>query len=74
MILNYISEEYSPNFNINNFCNMLNIMSSLGFNKELCDSIYNIYKPENNYFDFELIDTITPELVLKYRKIKNAKK
>lgn len=67
MLLNFISGEYTPNISISRFCNILNDLSSVGFNKELLDAIYNIYLPKDNYLDFELIDTITPELVLKYK-------
>ena len=74
MLLNFITEEYSPNFNKKKFCETLNILYHVGFDKELCDSIYNIYSSDDNYFYSEYLNSITPELVLKYREIKNAKK
>ena len=74
MLLNFITEEYSPNFNKKKFCETLNILYHVGFDKELCDSIYNIYSTKENYFYNYYLDTITPELILKYREIKNAKK
>ena len=73
ILLNYLTKEYSPNFNKNDFCEILNIMLSVGFEKELCDAIFNIYKVDDNYFDFDYINAITPKLVLDFRK-KYAKK
>ncbi len=74
ILLNFLTEEYSPDMNKTNFCNTLTMLSQAGFNKELLDSIFNIYKTTNNYFDFELLETINPKLILKYREIKNVKK
>ena len=74
MLLNFITGEYSPNFNKKKFCETLNILHHVGFSKSLCDSIYNIYSIDNNYFYREYLDSITPELILKFRKIKNVKK
>ena len=74
MILNMITEEYVPNMTISDFCSNLNILNDVGLNKELLDSIFAIYLPKENYLDFELVETINPKLILKYREIKNAKK
>lgn len=74
ILLNFLTEEYSPDINKTNFVKNINILSHVGFDKKLLDSIFNIYLPTDNFLDFELIDSITPNLVLKYREIKNAKK
>ena len=74
LLLNYLTNDYSPDFNKHNFCETLNIMISSGFEKELCDDIFNIYTPNDNKLDCDLIDTISPKLVLKFREIKKAKK
>lgn len=74
MLLNLISGEYSPDMSISNFCNMLNDLKSIGFESELLDIIFTIYLPKDNYFDFDLIDSIDPKLIYKYREIKNVKK
>ena len=68
LILNVITEEYSPNLSTKEFCKILNNLASVGFNRELLDTIFNIYKKSDNYFDYNLIDTITPKLVLKYKE------
>ena len=44
------------------------VLNSVGFNRELLDTIFNIYKKSDNYFDYNLVDTITPKLVLKYKE------
>lgn len=69
MILNLITDYYSPNMNTHEFCETLNILSSSGFNKDLLDSIYNIYSKNDNYFDYDLVDTITPYLFNKYKRL-----
>lgn len=74
ILLNFLTDEYSPNISSKEFLDILNILYYIGFNKELLDSIYNIYSIEDNYFNYELIDTITPNLVLKFKEIKNVKK
>ena len=74
ILLNFITEEYTPNISISEFCNTLNLLNDIGFNKELLDSIFNVYLPKNNYFNFELLNTLSPKLILKYREIKNVKK
>lgn len=74
MLLNLVSDEYSPDMSISNFCTMLNMLKDIGFERELLDSIFTIYLPKDNYLDFELVDTITPKLIYKYREIKNVKK
>lgn len=68
LILNVITEEYSPNLSTKEFCNILNNLASVGFNRELLDTIFNIYKKSDNYFDYNLVDTITPKLVLKCKE------
>lgn len=70
MLLNFISGEYTPDISSTRFYDILNDLSSVGFNKELLDTIFNIYLPKDNYLDFDLINTITPELVLKYKNKK----
>ena len=74
LLLNYITGDYVPDSNISEFCNYLNMLCDSGFDKELCDSIFNIYNPKNNYFDYNYLETITPKKILKFREIKNAKK
>lgn len=74
ILLNFLTEEYSPDMDKTNFCNNLTMLSQAGFNRELLDAIFNIYKTTDNYFDFEILKTIEPKLILKYREIKNAKK
>ena len=75
ILINYITQKYSPDFSKNEFCETLNIMSSVGFEKEICDAIYNIYKTSDNYFDLDFFKSITPKLILKYREVsKNNKK
>lgn len=74
IILNMITDEYTPNMTISEFCECLNILKDIGFEKELLDSIYNIYLPKDNYFNYELLNTIEPKLILKYREIKKVKK
>ena len=49
------------------------VLNSVGFNRELLDTIFNIYKKSDNYFDYNLVDTITPKLVLKYKEKKVKK-
>ena len=68
MILNLITDEYSPNMSISYFCKILNVLSDVGFEKELLDSIFNIYLPKDNYLDFNLINSINSKLSLKYRE------
>lgn len=68
LILNVITEEYSPDLSTKEFYNILNNLASVGFNRELLDTIFNIYKKSDNYFDYNLVDTITPKLVLKYKE------
>lgn len=68
MLLNLITEEYSPDFSIKVFCNVLNKLKNVGFNTELLDSIYNIYSLSDNYFDYDLLNSIDSKLILKYRE------
>ena len=74
MLLNLITLDYSPNLNTKDFCETLNILYHVGFDKNLCDAIYNIYLPNDNYFDSKYLDLVTPELILKYRELKKVKK
>ncbi len=74
MLLNLITGEYSPDMSIKDFCNILNKLNDLGFNKALLDSIYNIYLPKDNMFDYYLLNTITTKLVLKYKEIYNRER
>lgn len=74
MLLNFLTNKYSPDMCSKEFLDTLNILYSVGFNKKLLDSIYNIYSTKDNFFNYELIDTITPNLVLKFKEIKNVKK
>ena len=68
MLLNLITEEYSPDFSTKVFCNVLNKLNDAGFNTELLDSIYNIYSLSDNYFDYDLLNSIDSKLILKYRE------
>jgi len=76
MLLNILTGEYSPDFSIKKFCETLNMLNESGINKELLDSIYNIYFPDDNYFDYELIDSITEKQYndFKLLQLKNVKK
>lgn len=73
MLLNIISNEYIPNASISEFIEILNMLLHSGFNKELLDSFYNIYLPKNNYFDFELLDSITEDQYNKFKEIQLKK-
>lgn len=74
MVMNLVSEEYSPNLSTREFCYYINIMAHVGFHKELLDNMFDLYLYKDNSLDFDLIKTITPELILKFREIKNVKK
>lgn len=73
MLLNLITGEYSPDMSIKEFCEVLNRLNKLGVNKELLDSIFNIYMPKDNYLDFELIKTVDSKVILKYRNLYSKK-
>lgn len=74
MLLNNITGEYTPNLSIAAFCDELNLLADAGFKRELLDTFFNIYLPKNNHFDLELIDSITPQKVLKYKENKERSK
>lgn len=73
MILNYITGEYVPDMSISSFCECLNMLASAGFEKELLDQIFAIYCPKDNYFDYEYLNSITSDKILKYRQINESK-
>lgn len=74
MVMNFVSEDYSPDISTREFIYNINIMAHVGFNKELLDSMFDLYLYKDNSLDFDLIKTINPKMVLKFREIKNAKK
>lgn len=76
ILLNVLSNMYIPNISIKKFCELLNMLNSVGVNSELLDSIYNIYLPKDNYFDYELVNTITEKQYndFKLLQLKNVKK
>jgi len=74
MVMNFVSEDYSPDIDTREFIYNINIMAHVGFNKELLDSMFDLYLYKDNSLDFDLIKTINPKMVLKFREIKNAKK
>lgn len=74
IVMNFVSEEYSPDMSTTEFCYNINLMAHVGFEKELLDSMFSLYLNKDNSLDFDLIKTINPKLVLKYREIKNVKK
>lgn len=73
LILNTITNLYVPNLSISGFCNILNMLGTSGFNKELLDSFYNIYLPKDNYLDLELIKSITDKQYNKFKEIQLKK-
>lgn len=74
ILLNFLTGEYSPDIGSKVFLHTLNMLLDVGFNKELLDSICNIYTLNENYFNYELLNTVTPKLVYKFNEIKNVKK
>lgn len=74
MVMNFVSEEYSPNMSTREFCYCINVMAHVGFEKELLDAMFDLYLYKDNSLDFDLVKTINPKLVKKFREIKNAKK
>ena len=76
MLLNVLTGEYSPDFSGKKFCEILNMLSACGINKELLDSIYNIYLPKDNYINYELVNSITEKQYIDFKllQLKNVKK
>lgn len=76
ILLNVLTGEYSPDFCKEKFCETLNMLGSCGINKNLLDSIFNIYFPKDNYIDYELVNSITEKQYndFKLLQLKNVKK
>jgi len=76
ILLNVLTGEYSPDFTIKEFCATLNMLDTCGVNKELLDSIFNIYLPNDNYLDYDLINSITEKQFNDFKslQLKNVKK
>lgn len=69
MILNLITGYYTPDISIKEFYKILNLLNMSDFNKELLDMFINIYKKDDNYFDYDLLNTITESKVNKYKEL-----
>lgn len=76
MYLNTLTNEYVPDLSIGKFCEILNMLNSIGVNKKILDSFFNIYLPNDNYLDYELLDSITESQYNKFKELqlKNVKK
>ena len=73
ILLNTITGEYIPNISVSEFCRILNMLNAVGINKELLDSIFNIYLPKDNFIDYELIDSITEKQYNKFKELQLRK-
>lgn len=69
ILLNFITGYYSPDMTTHDFSETLNILNNIGVNKELLDSIFNVYSTEDNYFDYGLLECITPDVINKYKEL-----
>ena len=76
MLLNVLTGNYSPDLSAKEFCDILNMLNTCGVKKELLDSIYNIYLPQDNYIDYELVNSITEKQYIDFKllQLKNVKK
>ncbi len=70
MLLNLITGYYTPDLSIHDFVLTLNILSTVGVNKELLDSIFNIYSKNDNYFDYDLVSSIKPKMIEDYKELR----
>ena len=73
MYLNSFTGEYIPNVSFSQFCEILNMLNSVGINKELLDSFFNIYLPKNNYLDFELLNSVTEKDYNNFKQLQLKK-
>ena len=76
ILLNILTGEYSPDFSIKKFCDILNMLDESGIKKELLDAIYNIYLPNDNYIDYDLINSISEKQYNNFKllQLKKVKK
>lgn len=70
MFLNLLTNKDSYNFSKIKTYNLINNMKNIGFSKYLTDALELIYTNKVNYIDEDIINSITPKLILKY-KIQN---
>ena len=76
MFLNTLTNEYVPDLSISRFCEILNMLNSVGVDNKLLDTFFNIYLPSDNYLDYELLDSISEDQYNKFKELqlKNVKK
>lgn len=69
MFLNLLTNKESYNFSKIGTYKLIEEMKNIGFSNELINALELIYTNKDNYIDKEIIESITPKLILKYRTL-----